>query len=79
VNINPAYKLNELEYSLNKVKCKGIILSENYKTQNFIGLINTLCPELDTSKPGTLESKRVPSLKNVIVISEKDYKYIDID
>ena len=75
VNINPAYKLSELKYSLNKVKCKGIIMSEKYKSQNYIQMIRTLCPELDICKPGNLNSIKVPSLKNVIVASQQNYKY----
>ena len=31
VNINPAYRLSELEYSLNKVGCKALILAKNFK------------------------------------------------
>ena len=74
VNINPAYKTSELEYALNKVQCKGMIMSETYKTQDYIQILSELCPELYNSKSGNLNSNRLPSLKNVIVISEKKYK-----
>ncbi len=63
-----------MDYSLNKVKCKGIILSESYKSQNYIEMINTLANELENSRPGDLNSKRLPALKIVIVISQKEYK-----
>lgn len=74
MNINPAYKSHELEFALNKSQCKGIIMSETYKSQDYIELLSSICPELDTSKIGNLHSKLLPSLKNVIVISEKEYK-----
>jgi len=74
VNINPAYKTSELEYALNKVQCKGIIMSETYKTQDYIRVLSDLCPELENSKSGYLKSDRLPSLKNVIVISDKNHK-----
>lgn len=74
VNINPAYKSNELEYSLNKVGCKAIIMSETYKTQNFVDIFNQVCPEADSSKPGEINSKRVPQLKSAILISKKKPK-----
>ena len=32
VNINPAYWADELEYSLNKVECKALILAPRFKT-----------------------------------------------
>lgn len=71
VNINPAYKTSELEYSLNKVGCKAIIMSETFKSQNYVKMLTELCPELDSAKPGELKSKRIPQLKNVILISNK--------
>lgn len=75
VNINPGYKETELEYSLNKVKCKGIIMSETYKRQNYVDIVSHLCPELNASKPGGLNSKRLPFLKHIIVASDKNIKY----
>lgn len=68
VNINPAYKSHELEYALNKVKCKGIIMSETYKKQDFIGIISELYPELSSSRKNSLTSSRLPFLENVIMI-----------
>ena len=32
VNVNPAYRLFELEYVLNKVECKAIIAAEKFKS-----------------------------------------------
>jgi fatty-acyl-CoA synthase len=74
VNINPAYKSNELEYSLNKVGCKAIILSETYKAQNFVQILNEVCPELAASKPGQIKSARLPQLKSAILISKNKYE-----
>jgi fatty-acyl-CoA synthase len=74
VNINPAYKSKELEYSLNKVGCKALIMSETYKTQNFLEIFNNVCPEASSSKPGEINSKNVPQLKNAILISKKKPK-----
>ncbi len=76
VNINPAYKENELEYALNKVKCKGIIMSETYKRQNYVDIISNICPELESSKAGDLKLKKLSHLKNIIVIGDKNIKYV---
>ena len=73
VNINPAYKSAELEYSLNKVGCKAIIMSEQFRNQHYVEIFKEICPELATCRPGQLKSKRVPDLKSVIVISDKTY------
>lgn len=74
VNINPAYKANELEYALQKVGCKGIIMSDKFKIINYMDILSSICPELESSKPGDLKSKRLPELKNVVVIGEQKYK-----
>jgi fatty-acyl-CoA synthase len=66
VNINPAYRLSELEYALNKVQAKGLILAERFKTSNYLEMLNTLAPELATSAPGQLSAKRLPHLRWVV-------------
>ncbi len=73
VNINPAYKEHELEYSLNKVQCKGIVLSETYKKQNFISVLSGICPELDKPRTGPLKSTRLPFLQSVITIGKNKH------
>jgi fatty-acyl-CoA synthase len=75
VNINPAYKTSELEYSLKKVGCKALILSEHFKTQNYINMLTEICPEIDSSKPGQVKSKRLPEFRSAIVISDKKHKF----
>ena len=49
-------------------------MSETYKRQNYAEMISNICPELDSAKPGELNSKRLPDLKKIIVISEKNIK-----
>ncbi|MEL0152942.1 MAG: AMP-binding protein, partial [Halieaceae bacterium] len=66
VCINPAYRLYELEYALNKVECKALITDEQFKTSDYLGMLNTLAPELEQCTPGQLESAKLPHLKHVI-------------
>ena len=66
VCINPAYRLYELEYALNKVECKALITDEQFKTSDYLGMLNTLAPELEQSSPGQLEAAKLPHLKHVI-------------
>ncbi|HWA43548.1 MAG TPA: AMP-binding protein [Hypericibacter adhaerens] len=66
VNINPAYRLHELKYALNKVGCRGLILASAFKTSDYIAMIREVCPELVYSQPGALESKSALNLRWVI-------------
>ena len=56
VNINPAYRVGELEYALNKVACKGIVIAEQFKTSNYVEMLSKLAPELASAAPGALTS-----------------------
>ena len=66
VCINPAYRLYELEYALNKVECKALITDEQFKTSDYLGMLNTLAPELEQCAPGQLGAAKLPHLKHVI-------------
>ena len=66
VNINPAYRLSELEYALNKVECKALLLADRFKTSDYLGMVQTLAPELADCAAGDLRSERLPHLKSVI-------------
>ena len=68
VNINPAYRLTELEFALNLVGCRALITATRFKTSDYIGMLTELVPELPGSRPGTLSSARIPSLELVIQI-----------
>ena len=68
VNINPAYRTAELEYALNKVGCKALILAERFKTSDYVGMLRELAPELSHASAGSLEAPRLPALRSVIVL-----------
>jgi fatty-acyl-CoA synthase len=71
VTLNPAYRLHELEYALKKVGCAALIVATRFKTSDFIGMVNTLAPELAHSRPGELKAAKLPDLRLVIQISER--------
>ncbi len=54
VNINPAYRLAELEYALAKVGCKALISAEVFKSSKYLDMLQQLMPELVTAEPGKL-------------------------
>ncbi|CDX62897.1 Acyl-CoA synthetase family member 2, mitochondrial [Mesorhizobium plurifarium] len=66
VNINPAYRLTELEFALNKVGCKALVTAAQFKTSDYLGMIETLAPEIAKAEPGKLKAKKLPALKIVI-------------
>ena len=70
VNINPAYRASELEYSLNKVGCKALVLAEKFKSSEYLEMIYKLAPEINICNRGELQAKNLPKLQHVIVMGD---------
>ena len=71
VNINPAYRANELEYALQQSECQTLLLIRGFRDCDYISTLFSICPESRNSKPGTLSSDKLPYLKNVIFIGDE--------
>jgi len=71
VTVNPAYRLSELEYALNKVGTKALIIAPPFKSSNYPEMIATLAPELAASAPGKLHAARLPHLRLVVQMGEE--------
>jgi fatty-acyl-CoA synthase len=70
VNINPAYRLSELEYALNKVGCRALVTESVFKHSDYIAMLTELAPELRAAAPGALQASRVPTLDMVIRLGD---------
>jgi fatty-acyl-CoA synthase len=68
VNVNPAYRTSELDYALNKVGCRALVLATSFKSSDYLGMLRELAPELAASRPGALRASRLPQLEAVIQI-----------
>ena len=55
VNVNPAYRRSELEYAMNKVECKALILAPALKTSNYLEIVDDL-----------VKAKKLPHLKHIV-------------
>src|SRR5712671_2961655 len=70
VNINPAYRVTELEYALNKASCAALITAARFKTSDYLGMLRELAPELADAAPGKLSAEKLPALRIAIAIGE---------
>lgn len=57
VNINPAYRLAEADYALNKVACTALVTASQFKTSDYVGMLDQLRAE-----------GRLPHLETIIRI-----------
>ncbi|HND22486.1 MAG TPA: AMP-binding protein, partial [Acidobacteriota bacterium] len=66
VNINPSYRLHELEYALKQSGCRVLVFAPHFKTSNYTQMVCELIPELHASEPGKLDVSTFPHLKILI-------------
>ncbi len=71
VNINPSYRLHELEYVLKQSGCSAIVIAPQFKSSDYTQMLYDLCPELSQSEPGKLKSEHLPELSTVIRIGSE--------
>ena len=70
VNINPAYRVSELEYALRKVGIKALVTAEQFKTSKYTSMLLDIAPELASQQPGDLHCARLPDLRMVISVGD---------
>ena len=66
VNINPAYRLSELEYVLQQSACQWLVCAGSFKTSNYHAMLQELIPALADSAAGQLENESFTALRGVI-------------
>ncbi len=70
VNINPAYRLHELEYALSQSGCAALVTAPRFRTADYLSMLYTLLPNLRKSVLGESSAAgpetRIPSLRHII-------------
>ena len=66
VNINPSYRLHEVEYALNQSGCAFLIIAPQFKSSNYTQMVHDLAPELAVTEEGELRAARLPNLRAVV-------------
>ena len=69
VNINPAYRLSELEYVLKQSACQWLVCAGAFKTSNYHAMLQELIPELAQQSIGALDCERFADLRGVISLA----------
>lgn len=67
VNINPAYRSQELEYALKQSKVQCLVTIPAFKNSHYLNMLIELCPELQDHQAENLKTERLPDLCRVIV------------
>ena len=70
VNVNPAYRVHELEESLKQADVATLIVGLPFKTSNFVGMVESIVPEAIGSPQGSWRSACLPELRRLIAIGD---------
>ena len=72
VTVNTNYKSHELEYILNQSDSTTLVHIEGYRDTSFSQIVEEIIPEAEGAGVGEIRSDRLPSLRNVIYIRNKN-------
>ncbi len=70
VNINPAYRLHELEDALRMADVATLIVGEPFKGSDFVEMVEALCPEVTAATEQRWSAERLPKLRRLVAIGE---------
>ena len=73
VPLNTRYRSHELEYILKQSEATTLFMMDKFLKIEFIPMIYEVCPELNDCNAGELKSDKLPMLKNVVMVGEKEY------
>jgi fatty-acyl-CoA synthase len=71
VNINPAYRVHELEYALKLTGCAALLLAERFRGSDYLAMLTEVAPEIARCAPGALRAARLPDLRSVILMADR--------
>ncbi len=54
VNINPSYRVHEVQYALKQSGCTYLIIAPQFRTSDYTAMVYELAPELQKAEPGAL-------------------------
>ena len=63
VNINPAYRLSEAEYAINKVGCRALVIAVRHKASEYLSMVREL-----------REGGKLPTVEAVITIGDDPHR-----
>jgi len=73
ISVDINYQIQQLEYLLRQSDSRALVMTEGLKRSEFVEMIQQLCPEVNDSISGQLNSSTLPELKNLILISDRTH------
>ncbi|NNE01841.1 MAG: AMP-binding protein, partial [Eudoraea sp.] len=74
VNLNPSYRIHELEYALKQSGCTMLVIADTFKTSDYHKMVLEIVPELANADVGALSTIKLPELTTVVSLSDNPSK-----
>jgi fatty-acyl-CoA synthase len=71
VNVNPAYRLYELEEALRTADVETLVVGRPFKASNFVAMVETLCPEVAAASGPGWSAAALPALRHLIALGDR--------
>jgi fatty-acyl-CoA synthase len=68
VNVNPAYRIRELEYALRQSGTSVLIAARSFRNSDYVAMLTGLAPSVASLTPSGLRSNRLPSLHTIVYL-----------
>jgi len=72
VNINPAYRRQELGYALERSEIQALFVIPAFRSSDYVAMLVKLIPELQSAAKGSLSIERLPYLRQIIIFDPLD-------
>src|SRR5262249_42693409 len=67
VNVNPAYRSQELEYLINQADLTTLFLTDRFKNSDYFSILESICPEI-AAPAAPLKAGKCSRLRHVVSI-----------
>ena len=71
VNVNPAYRVFELQDALRVVDVTTLVVGRPFKSSDFVGMVHSICPEAAEAGDRDWSSEKLPALKRLIALGDR--------
>jgi len=68
VNINPAYRLRELDYALTHSGVSVLFAARRFRSTDYVETLLRLIPELRSTRTGPIQAQQVPAIRRVVYL-----------
>lgn len=68
VNLNPAWRADEVAYALERARVQVLVTIPAYKSSKYVELVRELCPTIGVREPDELNSACFPALRTVVLV-----------